>query len=64
MDAYQKKYIKMIEEVYNSGGDESGLCAIIDKIYQDGYEDGCNEQEIEMVNDYKDGNFEKFYFNN
>lgn len=61
MDDYQKKYIKIIEQEWNSGGGESGLSAIIDEIYQDGYEDGANQQEAEMIEDYKNGNFEKYH---
>lgn len=36
---YENKCIKMIEAVKYSGG----LCRIINKIYEDGFEDGINE---------------------
>ena len=42
MDKYEKKYLKAIESEYNSGNDEGGLITIINRIFEDGYQDGVN----------------------
>jgi hypothetical protein len=50
-DLYAQKYIKKIAELYTGSiryaatSRIAGLTAIIQKIYQDGYEDGANSIE-------------------
>jgi len=46
---YQDKYLRMIEADFSSGGDDSGIRSIIDKIYADGFEDGENEGKSEDI---------------
>jgi len=42
MDKYLVKYIKMIKQWNKEDGSQEDLALILDKIYQDGFEDGAN----------------------
>lgn len=52
-DKYQKKYLKKIKEAIKFGFNSSILRLIIDKIYEDGFQDGQDDVLSKPIDEIK-----------
>lgn len=58
---YFKQYLEKIEKEWNSGNDESGILAILEDIYEDGYNEGFVDGGEEEKGEWENGNGGKKY---